>query len=168
LYKIEEMNSELIERRRDRVLFFLYSDTRELKWETDESLRRIHLWPLFGYQQENGVSHFHLLALLEPLFPENQSIERLWSPLWRVYQQKWDQQGNQVVSLLWNLYWHERRGDSLAWELFPLFEYRNVQEEEKRFRFLKGLVSYSRNGEGKQLKLFYLPWGFRWGQPVEE
>lgn len=168
LYKIEEMNTELVERRRDRVLFFLYSDTRESQWETGESLRRVHFWPLFGYQERNGVSHLHVLSLLEPFFPENQSLERLWSPLWRVYQQKWDAQGNHVVSLLWNLYWRERQGDSVAWELFPLIEYRKVSDQSKGFKFLKGLVSYNSNADGKQLKLFYLPWGFHWGRPAGE
>jgi hypothetical protein len=53
----EEMNSELIMRRRDRVLFFLYSDVREIKYETGDSLRRIDFWPFFGYKNTNGVSH---------------------------------------------------------------------------------------------------------------
>ena len=93
IYKIEEMNSELIERRRDRVLFFLYSDTREAKLETGDSMRRIDFWPFFGYKRTNGVSRLHVLSLIEPFFPNNESIERLWAPLWRVYQQKWDQPG---------------------------------------------------------------------------
>jgi hypothetical protein len=163
LYKIENLSTELIERRRDRVFFFLYSDTKENKWETGDYKRRIDLWPLFGYQRVNGVSHLHVLSLVEPFFPSNQSIERLWSPLWRVYQQKWDEQGNRVVSLLWNLYWHEKRGDQVAWELFPLLSYRKESALQKDVSFLKGLVRYQRDGEGRQLKLFYLPWGISWG-----
>ena len=166
IYKIEEMDTELIQRRRDRVLFFLYSDTRESKWETGDSMRRINFWPLFGYNRKNGVSHFHVLSLIEPFFPENESIERLWSPLWRIYQQKWDQQGNQVISLLWNLFWSERQGDRLAWELFPLFEYQKQSPGKKSFSFLKGLVSYRRDEQGKRLNLFYLPWGLRWDTPA--
>lgn len=166
IYKIEEMDTELIQRRRDRVLFFLYSDTRESKWETGDSMRRINFWPLFGYNRKNGVSHFHVLSLIEPFFPENESIERLWSPLWRIYQQKWDQQGNQVISLLWNLFWSERQGDRLAWELFPLFEYQKQSPGKKSFSFLKGLVSYRRDEQGRRLNLFYLPWGLRWDTPA--
>jgi hypothetical protein len=30
---------------------------------------------------------------------------------------------------------------------------------------LKGLVSYQNGDDGKQLNFFYLPWGFRWGEP---
>jgi hypothetical protein len=167
IYKIEEMHTELIMRRRDRVLFFLYSDLLEIKWETGDRLRRIDLWPLFGYKSVNGVSHFHILSLIEPFFPGNESIERLWAPLWRVYQQKWDQQGNRVVSLLWNLYWSEKQGDRLAWELFPVFRYLKESTDETDISFLKGLVHYRKGDDGKQLNFFYLPWGFRWGQAFD-
>lgn len=168
IYKIEEMHSELIERRRDRVLFFLYSDLKENKIEAGKSLRRIDLWPLFGYKRTNGVSRLHVLSLIEPFFPENQSIERLWSPLWRIYQQKWDQQGNHVVSLLWNFYWYEKQSEKVAWELFPLIDYRKKAIGETDIRFLKGLVRYRRDDSGKQLNLFYLPRGLRWGSPTPE
>ncbi len=163
IYKIEEMHSDLIERRRDRVLFFLYSDLKEVKPDTGESLRRITLWPLFGFERKNGVSHLHFLSLLEPLFPDNQGIERSWSPLWRVYQQKWDRQGNQVVSLLWNLFWREKQGERVAWELFPLMEYRTEAAGEKDFRLLKGLLRYRSDSNGKTLNLFFLPWGLKFG-----
>jgi len=166
VYKIEEMNSELIERRRDRILFFLYSDTKERKFLTGDSKRLVNLWPLYGFRETNGVSHFYALSLIEPFFPRNESIERLWAPLWRIYQQKWDRQGNHVVSLLWNLYWHERQGDRVAWELFPLFQYRRKSATETDVKFLKGLFHYRASDQGKQLNLFYLPWGLRWGTPL--
>jgi hypothetical protein len=162
IYKIEEMNTELISRHRERVLFFLYSDVREEKWETGDSLRRIDLWPLFGYQRRGGVSHLHLFSLVEPFFPGNQAIERLWAPLWRVYQQKWDARGNRVASLLWNFFWYERRGDTVAWELFPLLGYR-AGAKEQEISLLKGLVRYRRDGTDAQLSLFFLPLGPRWG-----
>jgi hypothetical protein len=128
-------------------------------------MRRINFWPFFGYHSKNGVSLFHALSLIEPFFPGNESIERLWAPLWRVYQKKWDQQGNHATSLLWNLYWSERQGDKLAWELFPLFKYRRQSSDQKSFSFLKGLVSYRSDEQGKRLNLFYLPWGLRWNTP---
>ena len=168
LYKIEEMHTELIESRRDRVFFFLYSDRYEVKLETGGSMRRVDLWPLFGYTKANGVSHLHVLSLVEPFFPDNQSIERLWSPLWRIYQLKWDQHGNSALSLLWNLYWHEKQNERLAWELFPFIEYRNEAADHTAVRFLKGLVNYSSSDSGKQLNLFYLPWGFRWDEPLSD
>lgn len=165
IYKIEEMHSNLIERRRDRILFFLYQHRKENKVETGASLHRVDLWPLFGYKRTNGVSHLHVLALLETFFPDNEGIERSWAPLWRIYQQKWDQQGNNVISFLWNLYWFERQGNAVAWELFPLFQYSKESAKKIDVSFLKGLVNYRNGDSGKQLNLFYLPWGLRWGSP---
>ncbi|MBW2476512.1 MAG: hypothetical protein JRE63_04210 [Deltaproteobacteria bacterium] len=158
IYKIEEMHTELIDRRRDRILFFLYSDLIEHKIELDRTKRQIALWPFFGYQRIDEVSHLYLLALLESFFPDNEGIERSWAPLWRLYQKKWDQHGNSATSLLWNLYWSEKRGSNLAWELFPLFEYRRVKDEGKSFCFLKGLFQIHSDQTGRTLKLLFLSW----------
>ncbi len=160
MYRIEQLQTEMLDRRRDRVLFFLYSDLRE-SWNGQEvpAKRRRALWPLFTYENVQGVSRFHTLSLLEPFFPENPAIERNWSPLWRLYQRRWDEHGNEVSSLLWNLYWKERRGDDLAMEIFPLVRYQR-EDDRVDLRLLKGLVRYRRGEQGRQINLFFLPWGF--------
>ena len=162
LYQIEDIATDQFARQRHRVLFFLYSDLLERKFDTGDEKRRIDFWPLFGYQREGDVSRLNALALLDTFFPENQSLERSWSPLWRLYQQRWDTQGNLVISVLWNLYWHERQGDQLALELFPLFDYRRDQTAT-RLRLLKGLAGWHSDGELSCLNLFYLPWPMCWG-----
>jgi len=161
LYKIEDTETELIVRQRHRVLFFLYSDLLERKLDSGSEERRVDLWPLFSYHRQGGVSRLQSLALLEPLFPGNQAIERSWSPLWSLYQQRWDQQGNLVISLLWNLYWQERRGQQLAFELFPLVDFRR-DAAATRLRLLKGFISVRDAGPQRCLSLFYLPWEMCW------
>jgi hypothetical protein len=161
VYQIEDINTDMLMRQRHRVLLFLYSDLFERKLEEGAEKRRIDFWPFFGYQRINGVSKLNILALIEPIFPENQAIERSWSPLWRLYQQRWDEQGNLVISVLWNLYWHERQGDQLALELFPLFDYRQEQTES-RLRLLKGLVSIRSEQDRRCMSLFFLPWESCW------
>jgi hypothetical protein len=161
IYKIEDTETELIVRQRHRVLFFLYSDLVERKLDSGQEQRRVDLWPLFSYHREGGVSRLNALALLEPLFPGNQAIERSWSPLWRVYQQRWDEHGNLVVSLLWNLYWQERQGEKLAFELFPLVDYHR-DTTATRLRLFKGLITLRSEARSRCLKLFYLPWGTCW------
>ncbi|MHB1397273.1 MAG: hypothetical protein ACYDAI_02100 [Trichloromonadaceae bacterium] len=167
LYKIEEIDSDYLYRRRDRVLFFLYSDLLEQVKE-DEVLpkRRRALWPVFQYESSKGVHHFSTLALLEPFFPDNGGILRNWAPLWRIYQTRWDNHGNSISSLLWNLYWKERRGDDLAWELFPLVNYRRENQQLVEMSLLKGLVSFRSQESGRRLHLFYLPWGVPLGGEV--
>lgn len=161
VYQIEDINTELLVRQRHRVLFFLYSDLAERKLDTGAEKRRIDFWPLFGYHRENGVSQVNILALIESIFPENKAIERSWSPLWRIYQQRWDTQGNLVISILWNLYWHEQQGERLALELFPLFDYRQ-DERETRLRLFKGLVGFRNEQHRNCVSFFYLPWESCW------
>jgi hypothetical protein len=161
-FRHEEIRSDIFNQDLDRVLFFVYRDTRE-SWPKDGSQRRrTALWPLFLYNSSpRGVSSISLPAPVESVF-DKEGIEENWAPLWRLYQRRWDQEGNSASSLLWNLYWHERRGPELAYELFPLVSYRSTKEESD-LKFLKGLVSLKRSGEEKELSLFWLPFGLKWG-----
>lgn len=163
IYKIEDMETEVLSRRRHRVLFFLFSNLEE-KVHDEEGLRkkRVALWPLFTYERKKGVSHLSVLSILEPFFPDNEGIERNWSPLWRIYQSKWDKQGNSISSFLWNLYWKERRGADLAMEIFPLVSYRREKGRGVEVSLIKGLLTFRSAPEENQLSLFYLPWPLRW------
>jgi len=165
IYRYQSMEFETFVRSKHSLLYLLYTDLKE-QVKQDQSVRsqRRSLWPLFGYRYKNGVSHFYTLALLEPLFPESEGIERNWSPLWRFYQSKWDTQGNRVSSFLWNLYWRETGPSGTAWEVFPLFSY--LHEHGKRFQWsiLKGLIRYQQTeGSGRRLHLLFLPWGIPLG-----
>ncbi|MDZ4184350.1 MAG: hypothetical protein U1D97_05145, partial [Desulfuromonadales bacterium] len=153
---------------RQRVLYWLYSNTTEQFAGEERAYRhRIDLWPLLTFEEKDGLSHFSTLALLEPFFPGNEQIERNWSPLWRIYQRRWDNAGNNASTFLWNLYWKERRGDDLRFELFPLIHYRD-EESLQRFELslLKGLYRYTRDPEQSCFYLLYLPWG--WCHPFAD
>lgn len=163
IYKIEQTETDLFQTRRDRVLFFLYSNLTETRsGETGVRKKRVSLWPLFTYDRIKGVSHFRTLSILEPFFPENESIQRNWEPLWRIYQKKWDKHGSSATSILWNLYWSEQRDDETAWELFPLISWFREKDRSRDVSFLKGLVRYRSDEEKNVLSFFYLPWGITW------
>lgn len=167
LFKSETTVSAQMERRQHRVLFFLYQDLEERFFAEDGiRKRRVALWPLFHYRQLHGVSRLDLLALLDPFFPESDGVERNWAPLWRIYQAKWDRHGNRVDSLLWNLFWQERRPEAFALELFPLFFWSREESARSEFSLLKGLVRFRRDGAERHLHFFYLPWGFAWDRPL--
>jgi len=167
LFRHEEMQSELYRQERDRVLFFLYSDERETWLKDNASRRRTALWPLFSYKRDpQGMNTFSFPAPIESIFYRDE-IERSWAPLWRLYIQRWNESGDSAVSFLWNLYWHESRGDRLAYELFPLISYQGA-ETRSDFRFLKGLVRYRKGDGRKNLSFFWLPVGFSWEEKVPE
>lgn len=163
-YSCETRTTPTWEYRRDRLLYFLYSDTRESDPRSVESdRRRIDFWPLFHYEYRDGVGHFSTIALMEGFFPGNERIERSWAPLWRIYQLRWDQSGNEVTSFLWNLYWKEKRPEGIVWELFPLLRYRRHGDTLLDVSVAKGLFRYRTAPEGRRLMLLFLPWGIPLG-----
>jgi hypothetical protein len=148
------------------VLFWLYWNKHE-RWQDGSEQRWSALWPLYVYSRDvRGVKSFSFPAPVEPILNKD-GIERNWAPLWRIYQQKWTDNGDSAVSFLWNLYWHEIRGDSIALELFPLVAYRG-ESQVRELSFLKGLVRYRSDGPGRRLSLFWLPWGLNWGLTSQE
>lgn len=162
LYSHEDLDSESYRQTRDRVLYWFYTDKRE-SWPVDgKERRRLAFWPLFLYNTNpRGVKSFSFPAPVEPVL-DREEIEKAWAPFWRLYLQKWNDAGDSVVSVFWNLYWHERRGDELAYEFFPLLAY-SSEQKRKELKVLKGLIRY-RNIDGESnFSLLWLPFGISWG-----
>jgi len=163
LYRRDEINSPKFHQERDRLLYFLFWDKRESWPEDGVSRRRTALWPLFLYNRdERGVSALSIPAPVEPVLDREQ-IDRIWAPFWRLYLQRWNEQGDSALSILWNLYWHERRGQELAFELFPLISYQN-RHAGAEWKILKGLVGFRSEGNLSRLQLLWLPFGINWGE----
>ena len=163
LYRHDRITTESFEQERRRVIYFLYHDFQERWTKVGMSRRQNMLWPLYVYRRdERGVRSLSLPAPVEPVF-DKEGIEKSWAPFWRLYQQRWNDSGDSAVSLLWNLYWHERRGNDLSCELFPLVAYQGG-ESAADLKLLKGLVRYTSAAEGRRLSFFWLPFGFSWGE----
>jgi hypothetical protein len=145
IYRDNRILSEPLERRRIRVLLFLYSDIYERNTETGAKRKRIDFWPLFTARQElNGNRRLQVLAPIEPVLANNKSIERNYSHIWSLWRQEHNPSAEtSSQSLLWNLYRHESR------------------PEAKKTSLLFGLFRYVKTPEGKQVRLFYIPMGSR-------
>ena len=141
LYKYNRLHADPLDRERTRILFFLYSDTRQKNTETGEARRRIDFWPLFTHRRDyRGRSRLQILAPLEPLVPNSESIERDYSPLWSLWRaEKNPVTGASSQSLLWNLYRRDKTPHS------------------RKCSLLFGLFQYQSGSEGKRLRLFYIP-----------
>ena len=150
IYKYETIHSDPLDRRRDRILFFLYSDIHEKSMETGASRRRTDFWPFYTWRRDfNGNTRFQMLALLEVWTLGSHKIERDYSPVWAIWRsEKNATTGARSQSLLWNLYRHETAPD------------------RKKASALFGLYQYRSDAEGKRLKVFYLPiWKGKQPQP---
>jgi hypothetical protein len=143
VYKYDRIHAPPLDRRRTRIVFFLFSDTLEKSTETGVSKRMTSMFPLFTRRREfNGNTRLQLLAILEPFTPGSHKIERDWSPLWALWRaEKNPKTGGSSQSLLWNLYRHDST------------------PEHKKVAALFGLFQYQAGPGGKQVRLFYIPFG---------
>jgi hypothetical protein len=143
IYKYDEIHSPPLERRRDRILFYLYNDIREKSTETGLERRRLDLWPLFTHQRRiDGGTRLQILAPLEIFTLGSHKIERDWSPVWSVWRSEHNAKtGAGSQSLLWNLYRHE------------------TAPEHKRVSALFGLFQYQAEGNNRRWRIAYIPFG---------
>jgi hypothetical protein len=128
IYKFNRLQAPPLDRRRSRVLFFLYSDTVERYTESHEFKRHVEFWPFYSYRRElDGKRRTQVLAILDPLFPNNRTMSREYSPLWALWRaEKNPHTGATSQSLLWNLYRHEKVGTTKkASLLFGLIQYQS-------------------------------------------
>lgn len=140
VYKYNRVHSDPLDRDRMRILLFLYSDTIERNTETGHARRRRDFWPLFTRTRDwEGNERLQILAPLEPILPNNKSIERDWSPIWSVWRdEKNAKSGAHSQSLLWNLYRRETGTNG------------------SKTAVLFGLVQHSSDANGSHWRLFYL------------
>jgi len=141
VYKYNRVHAGALDRDRTRILFFLYSEVSEKNLDTGKAKERTDFWPLFTHRRDfNGNTRLQLLAPLEPILPNNKSIERDWSPLWSIWRaEKNPTTGDSSQSFLWNLYRRETSGAT------------------KKCSLLFGLFQYQSSAEKKGLRLFYIP-----------
>ena len=141
---------------RDRILWYLYSDAREEG--RDGSARRIDAWPFVHYQRDReGAVTFQTLALLEPLLPENEWIERNYSPLWSLYTYRRNPAGDSVYSFFWNLLRHEETQAGTSIEVLgPLLHYREAGADTT-LSLLGGLLQVEGHPGAHTVRLFGNP-----------
>jgi len=143
VYKYHRIRSDPLDRKRTRIMFFLFSDIIEKNTETGQYRRRTDFWPFFSRKQDlNGNTRLQVLAVLEPFVPGSHKIERDYSPVYAFWRQEHNHQtGAASQSLLWNLYRREVRPDS------------------KKISFFFGLYQSEQNQAAKTKKLFFIPIG---------
>ena len=140
IYKFNRLEIGSFERRRTRILFFLYSDTTETNSETRARFRRADFWPFYTYRRDtDGNQRWQAFAFLEPFFPNNRSMTREYSQLWSLWRcEKNHKTGAASQSLLWNLY------------------RRDVTPQSKNFSLFFGLFQYQSGPEGRRWRICHV------------
>lgn len=131
---------------RRMALPFLYSERGYLREEgvpkEDEKLVSNYwkIWPLMSWQREGTTSRFRLLELW-PL-KDSPPVERNWAPLWTLFKRTHDD-GVVRKQLLWFLWQSEQE----------------TEAERSEWALLRGLLSYKKNSDDRQVRLFWIPFG---------
>ncbi len=143
LYKYNKTSAPPLESERTRLIFYLYSRTKEKNLSTGQTFLRSDFWPLFNWRHDlDGREKLQLLSILEPFLPNNKSVQRNYSPLYALWRsEKNPSTGSSSQSLLWNLY----RADKTP--------------KAKKQSFLFGLFQHESGPQGKQWRVFYVPLG---------
>jgi len=138
---------------RDRVLWWLYSDTRQEG--SEGSTRRVDAWPFFRYTRDReGAVEFQTLAILEAFMPGNEKFERNYSPLWALYTHRRSPRGESVRSFLWNLVRHEETPEGRSVEVLgPVLAYQE-RGGASRLSVLAGLFEYEVAHGTRSVRLF--------------
>jgi hypothetical protein len=141
LYKYNGFRTASMERDRHRVAFFLFSHKNERQLETGATRQRTDLWPLYSASRGyDGSRRWQFLSVLDPIWPDNPSIRRNYSPLWSLWRYEENPKtGRASHSVLWNLF---------RWERGP---------EMKKGAFLFGLFQRESTPRGNRWRIFYLP-----------
>ncbi len=143
VYKYNRINAPPLDRRRTRILFFLYSDVVEKNTEAKQAAHRVDFFPLYTFRRDrNGNSQLQVLSILEPFLPNSKSIERNYSQVWALWRtQHSAKTGASSQSLLWNLYRRDATPDS------------------KKVSLLFGLIKYQSTTDTKHWRVMYIPFG---------
>jgi hypothetical protein len=139
-----------------RFFYFLYQDiTQTVGPEESFVATKKHLWPLYSYWKRNdGVRQLQILSLLEPLFPNNETIRKLYSPLFSVYRYQELNPDHKDVEILFSLIHFERRPEHERLDIGPIFNYFE-SESFTKYELLKGLLGYERVDGRKYLRLLW-------------
>jgi hypothetical protein len=143
IYKHYHFHSDTLVRDRKQILFFGYSRTSDTNVETGAFRSRTDLLPLYHYHRDfNGNTRLQFIAPIEVFVAGAHKIERDYSPVWAIWRDEHNAKtGASSQSLLWNLY------------------RRDTTPETKKSCFLFGLFQSEQTGEGKRVRLFYIPLG---------
>lgn len=158
IYRHETIDSPTFRQEKTSLLYFLFSRSDESWPRFGKDRARSAFWPLYAWKRdEDGMRTLSMPALVEPVIWSD-GVERNWAPLWRLFIAKWDGKGDGAMSLLWNLYWREKRGNESAWELSPLVSWRSGPGLTD-FRLFKGLFGYAGKDGKTTIRLLWIPFG---------
>jgi hypothetical protein len=154
LWREETWPDAGLDHTRRQVLYFLYHDTEQRSAARPDlpAARKVHLWPLVStWDNGAGRRQAQVLSPFEVFFPHQETVRRLWSPLFALYRFDQAQPGDTRHALLWDAVTYERTAsaDTHDFRLGPLLGVRR-EAAGREITLLGGLLGLRRT-EGEQV-----------------
>ncbi len=134
--------------------------TRSRAAPTNVISRYVSVWPLVSYERSGpDMKRVRVLDLWP--FHDTAPVERNLSPLWTLYQRERTPAGVESEALWGLARWGSRTNGPVHGSVFPLasWSHDRAGDTQRGWEFLKGLLGYERNEEGKSWRALYF---FRW------
>jgi hypothetical protein len=133
------------------IPFFIYNTKHFVKEERTDSYFKF--WPLFLYHKDGeGNLSWNLFSIL-PI--RSGTFERVWDPLFSIFEYKKFIHGEKRISILMRLYTQRTAEDEFHLYI-PFLLDLSLERESTRWKVLYGLVGYERRQEKKSIQLFWL------------
>jgi hypothetical protein len=132
------------------IPFFIYNTKFFVKEEREDSYFKF--WPLFRYHNDSeGNTSFNFFS---PLPVRSTSFERIWDPIFSLFEYKKFINGEKRLSLFMRLY-TQRTNEKEFHMYIPLLLDLSLEEEGNSFEILYGLIGYKKEEEKKTLHLLW-------------
>ncbi len=140
-----------------RTYLFPFLIYKHKKWKNSEQdEKRCVVLPFCGYRREKDGST--LFRALWPFwYTRARPIERLFAPLWTLYEARTFPDGTKKISAFWHIYTYKRTPEHTQWSVNPLVFSITSSDEMTKFSILGGLLGYREDEEKKKLSLLYIP-----------
>jgi hypothetical protein len=162
-FRWERQDSDLLETRRFFFAPFLWSFATEGKDGKGRS-REFKIWPLFRYKEwPDGRLTVNLFSPLWFQDPEG-GFERIYNPLFRIYEHGRTEEGGERTLFLWGLVQSRENEKRASFTVHPFLYWneRAKNDTSREENFLFGLFQYRRQGKERGLRFFWLPWFPTW------
>ena len=156
LYRQQRWAADGVAQEKVTFLYFLWwsLDQRSLANPAAAPAHKTHLWPLFS-SWDNGAGRRQVQALspFEVFFPRNETVRRLWTPLFALYRYDRQDDATRRHALLWDAVTWRRSPSEREFHLGPLAGY-SAGPKEHRFALGHGLIGLRRRSGERVWRLF--------------
>ena len=157
IFNLKEWQSGALDIWRLKILYFLYWDMRQTEAGNPDNkiAQKSHLWPLYSYwEQGESITQFQLLSPLEPLFPHNEEVRRLYSPLFAIFRYSRSGEDHRELDFLFSLVHYERNEAKRRFHIGPLYGHEN-RPGYSRWSILMGLFGRETAGDQSRMHWFW-------------